>query len=288
VGIATTLLSLPPEIRNRIDEFALNSNGALFYFASDAASKRRSFFFTHRRLDSHSPTEFDQLQFVNRQLYSETAGLEIKYSPYLAFYRYTPELPQDAQAVEFLLSISAKRRHWVSKIEIFAGDIPKDYQAMLLDTPEILSSLDDIYLERWYLTIQYHPALWYSGPTPEDYERCAYICAAYSLIFRGDDKDTMFAPTATFQPVSMFRITRALASNEDLFFIKQAKKWREEVELFLKAPNFRFFPSVVNENRQVVHHPIGPIELEYAFVSSSWINPEIARRQIIEWYMQGL
>lgn len=281
MGKPKTLVSLPPEIRNRIYEFALNSDGALCYFAAEASSNRKSFFYTHPQPDSHSPTEFNQVKFVNRQLYSETAGLELKHCAYVVFRRtYMDELPPGAQAVEFLLSISANKRHWVSKMKILASIVPKNYQTMLVDTPVTLSSLDHICLKRRHLQIHYHPDLWYGGPSLEDYEHCAFIGALYSFLFRGDDKDSLFAPTSTFQPSARLRITRIFATEAatESLWIKLARKWRDEVDLLLQAPNFRFFPSLSNESKELVSHPIG---LESAFIPVRYINPEKAREQIM-------
>jgi hypothetical protein len=104
-----TLLSLPPEIRNRIYEFAMNSNGALFYFVADVSSNRKSLFHTNFQSDVHKATDFDQLKFVNRQLYSKTAGLELKRCTSLVFdHTCNLEVVQGAQEVDLLRPISVK------------------------------------------------------------------------------------------------------------------------------------------------------------------------------------
>ena len=159
---------------------------------------------------------------------------------------------------------------------------------MLLDTSETLSALDDICLERQDLQIRYHPPLWYVGSSSQDYECCAYVGAMYTFLFRGDGKDSLFAPTSTFQPVSRFHITSIFEieyAGRSIRWVDIARNWRDKVGLFLKAPNFRFVPSVQNGNK-VLAPPL--IELEDAFTSVLYINPETARKQVMERCMEEL
>ncbi|KAJ4301689.1 hypothetical protein N0V90_003782 [Kalmusia sp. IMI 367209] len=79
-------LALPGELRNRIIQYALTSPSQTLYYNHhhDHAHSNHKPLFT-------GPTgrEFNQLKYVCRQLYAETAGLEIKYNT-LRF-----ELPED-------------------------------------------------------------------------------------------------------------------------------------------------------------------------------------------------
>lgn len=78
---SSPLLNLPPELRNIIIEHALTSSTRALQF--NASSKQKPIF-------EDAPThEFNQLKYVCKQLYTETAGLEIKYNA-LRF-----ELPED-------------------------------------------------------------------------------------------------------------------------------------------------------------------------------------------------
>ena len=83
------LLDLPGEIRNLIFEHALSNSLGLLLWVDPAGthrlcrqhSRERSFmaYLFSSRADA-SRVEFNQLQFVSRQLWSETHGIERRYN----------------------------------------------------------------------------------------------------------------------------------------------------------------------------------------------------------------
>lgn len=84
----SALLSLPPELRNRIFAYTLTSRTQILQYApSPKANHHRPVFSDPS--SSHPTRDFNQLKYVCRQLYLETAGLEIKYNA-LRF-----DLPED-------------------------------------------------------------------------------------------------------------------------------------------------------------------------------------------------
>lgn len=79
------LLSLPPELRNRIFACALTSSTSTLDY-SPTSTPNRPIFSDPANPNTH---EFNQLKYACRQLYAETAGLEVKHNA-LRF-----ELPED-------------------------------------------------------------------------------------------------------------------------------------------------------------------------------------------------
>lgn len=86
MATSKTLLSLPSEIRNRIYMFTLGGRNLLYYCGNDASSTYKPSFYIGAQLGLDKPTEFNELKRVNRQLYFQTAGLELKYYSVLIFH----------------------------------------------------------------------------------------------------------------------------------------------------------------------------------------------------------
>ena len=79
-------LSLPAELRNQIIAYALTSSTSTLQYNSPLSLRQSKPVFE----DIHDPgREFNQLKYVCKQLYDETAGLEVRYNA-LRF-----ELPED-------------------------------------------------------------------------------------------------------------------------------------------------------------------------------------------------
>jgi hypothetical protein len=72
---SSPLLSLPPELRNRIFASALTSSTSTLQYSPFSKNNRPIF------SDATHPTqEFNQLKYTCHQLYTETAGLEVKHN----------------------------------------------------------------------------------------------------------------------------------------------------------------------------------------------------------------
>ncbi|KAF1916022.1 hypothetical protein BDU57DRAFT_538363 [Ampelomyces quisqualis] len=82
---AFNLLQLPPELRNTIYEMALTFDKSLHLLLDVISGSKWSRLLTHPHISSRlGPTEFNQLKYVNKQLYSEVALLELKFSDLVA------------------------------------------------------------------------------------------------------------------------------------------------------------------------------------------------------------
>jgi hypothetical protein len=72
---SSPLLSFPPELRNRIFAYALTCSSSTLQYSPLSTHNRPIF------ADADHPTEeFNQLKYACRQLYTETAGLEVKHN----------------------------------------------------------------------------------------------------------------------------------------------------------------------------------------------------------------
>lgn len=124
------LLDLPGELRNWIFKYALISPEPLYYHSrSDATSSTMGTILKLgilvEKLDALEPVqEFNQLKFVNKQLYAETAGLEIKYNS-IAFQAQCPEDEPSKQArsaeqtfLDFVAPMSGHRIVWLTRVTI--------------------------------------------------------------------------------------------------------------------------------------------------------------------------
>ncbi|OAG09705.1 uncharacterized protein CC84DRAFT_1202368 [Paraphaeosphaeria sporulosa] len=80
------LLSLPPELRNRIFAYALTSSTSTLQYSLASTPNHPVFSDT---ANANHNQEFNQLKYACRQLYAETAGLEVKHNA-LRF-----DLPED-------------------------------------------------------------------------------------------------------------------------------------------------------------------------------------------------
>ncbi len=82
-----SLLGLPGEIRNRICEYVLTAKQQLIF--APTFQKEEGYFKENNKIELHATSfdnysdtskEFNQIKYVSRQLYKETAGLEAKFN----------------------------------------------------------------------------------------------------------------------------------------------------------------------------------------------------------------
>jgi len=119
-------LDLPPEIRNHIYQFALTS--AFGYLRLQSPSEPGTTIHSsvspsiddafHRTLlinsdDADLDTEFNQLKFVSKQLYQETAGIEVRFNDIVIAKKWSSELSLGTQLLQFIQLVSISKRHWL-------------------------------------------------------------------------------------------------------------------------------------------------------------------------------
>jgi len=116
----SSLLALPGEIRNKIYQFVLTSPDALRYRESSKRIQKPIFYSLGSQRaehgDENEQSEFNELKYVNKQLYNETAALELKYNVLRFNGHPSDKLPAIANLTNFLGSIATTRKAWLRTI----------------------------------------------------------------------------------------------------------------------------------------------------------------------------
>lgn len=280
------LVSLPPEIRNHIYEFALTpKRGALGHVEVRTSAGTTSFLCETGHAESTLGSEFNQLKYVNRQLYSETATMELKYSGNLVFHDvYSPLRPSGAQAVRFLSSLPPKKCTWLRMITIKATVSANRF---IRDSATTLSRLDQFCSQYSNLGVAYELPSWTFDPTEGQYAVSLYQGLFYSVLLRQENVNN--------SALSVFINPLMASPNGDLPdqnvpdggspLIRTAREWRDNETLSFKSKNLRFFPVVRDEDGRRSRNVAG---LAAAF--SSWlpVMAQAARVKIEGWSKNGL
>ncbi|KAF3010961.1 hypothetical protein E8E13_010443 [Curvularia kusanoi] len=274
-----TLLTLPPELRNLIYKYVLTPDTTknLQYCAGEEGRKAYLSTWT----DDAGPNanvEFNKLKYVNRQLYAETAALELVYTHGLVFRRLPGSEPGGATAVRFLLELSPKKCTWLSTIRIQETLPQKEsavrgpHQATLRDSPETMSSLDKICTEHPKLNVQYQPPHWRlsSSDGPAWYHFFFIIGAIYAYLLRDREQSSILTPFVELQI-------------RDSQIVPAAKEWLSAAQP-LRAPNLRFYPRLTTLDKDTRN-------LSLFTIPSAQLDPRVSVRDykvhIQEWLSNG-
>ncbi|KAF1916021.1 hypothetical protein BDU57DRAFT_538362 [Ampelomyces quisqualis] len=114
------LLDLPAELRNKIFEYALTCPNGLHVRTLAIPSKRLAW--RHILLAAHDQhldllsrsNEFNQLKFVNKQLYLETAHTELKHNNITATTKYNGDLGPGYQFIAWVRAVPPEKRAWLA------------------------------------------------------------------------------------------------------------------------------------------------------------------------------
>lgn len=262
------LSALPGEIRNRIYEYALTCSTELRYIEDVTAKQSKPILYQApqdctciggyvmveeytipRKCVLHAkPTEFNQLKYVNRKLYEETAGLELKLNP-LVFRRATDSVRTcGEQLVDFLQCLSPKFLPWLNKI--FLNDTLRETESLILrENPETLMLLDRFCSTYTHIEMRYSLPKWRLCTTNANLDgyECFFsegLCISYAL--RRDDHSRLFQPHV--QAEYREKITQLFHEDGDADEELEStiKRWVFERLERLVAPNMRFVPSIMN------------------------------------------
>jgi hypothetical protein len=147
------LLRLPGELRNRIYEFALttgpdnplNLAEPSVRYEDGQLRRRKAYSSTKSRSDSLD-NEFNQLKYASRQLYTETAGLELQ-SSCIRFsgqvVRGTLESGPAATFVSFLRTCSPSKSSWITRVHLQIGGNAKLLHTLLIEEPSHFITIAD-------------------------------------------------------------------------------------------------------------------------------------------------
>ncbi|KAH4068847.1 hypothetical protein HBH98_077440 [Parastagonospora nodorum] len=119
------LLALPAEIRNLIYEFALTRDEVRVHWVTGTTRLRLK---PELRVSSNPKASINQLKFVSRQLYQETAGTELKYNR-VVFDDSSPSA-STKRFFRFVTSCSAPKLQWLRQVVIEEKSNKEDESTM--------------------------------------------------------------------------------------------------------------------------------------------------------------
>jgi hypothetical protein len=169
--VSSPLLRLPGEIRNSILAFALHEKDGLHY--SKISEDKSVLTSRADALDSSN-----QLKFVSRQLYEETAGLELRYNK-VNFLSDSERGTAGEQFLRFTRMLGASKISWLSSLSLRDRKEPPKSIKKIPETLEVMEAINSFCLAHPACNVSYI----FSG---FDYDTSSEI----SWDFGGSDYDT--------------------------------------------------------------------------------------------------
>jgi hypothetical protein len=246
------LFRLPGELRNRVYELVLTSSEPLRYSVYSADQVEKPVLGVATTSDRVT-LEFNQLKYVNKALYAECAGLEIKYSD-ISFGSYINEgKPPGYQFIAWVETMTPTKQHWLNKTTITLQDPysatkkPAFRLQSVPDTAHTIAQLAEFCRTHSNITMTYSLPHW-KLPTG------AYYPSQSLERERWDDAIWYAREAAHFyyhalrppemHPKTMPAHTSILFRSKNL--PKQARRWRNFTGAgleTLQAENLRFIPG---------------------------------------------
>ena len=131
-------LSLHAELRNHILQHALTEAHLLLYIEPTATTKARIF-----KPIADIQREFNEIKYVCKQLYAETAGLEIKYSTIEFYGDFPAEKGPGMKFLEFMLTCAPTKAAWFHHVELTtnrAGHQNDNFE-MMIEPPATMTCI---------------------------------------------------------------------------------------------------------------------------------------------------
>ncbi|KAH4001728.1 hypothetical protein HBI13_059920 [Parastagonospora nodorum] len=276
-------LSLPAELRNKIYEFVLSATSDLLVKMVRGTSRRSK---KPRLTDYDTPEqEFNQIKFVNRQLYAETAGMEVSFNrircgiqvgvkSYRPIHRFR----------QFVKECAPGKWKWLRHIVLGPPFSPKDEDVFgwMYNNRHHVIALINLCIANPHLTLHLHIPGWpdyMSGP--HNAYRLVFMGAVFERLFRDRDLTDMIPESKD----------RTLDEIDSSYIYPLLKGDVEQVKtLGPLAPNLRFHPIafVIDEEqfRQEAfaswqHYAIDPQVLPHDAIDN-WV------RYVRKWFLEGI
>lgn len=250
---SSILLRLPGEIRNRVYKYALYSPSGLHCKRVYRALwyGERSTRYTLSIEDNHggrSNVDINQLKYANRQLHSETAGLELKINRII--FSIEPGVSFDphpiVQLQSFIEEMAWPKHSWLRTL-VLRPEIPDSLSRSAIDS--IPSFMEDIFRFDFYHLSNF----WKRN---EDVQ-IKYVISSWKPAFSRNVGNTSYE--THFNPYAMMDygvfLSNALLDKDMSFMVhnhwgarilkEMAFKWSKDVRtLRAKLPALKFFPAV--------------------------------------------
>ncbi|KAI4640031.1 hypothetical protein J4E93_008831 [Alternaria ventricosa] len=263
------LLRLPAELRNTIYELTLTASRSLHHHKPDAAGKKPYFYLR----DDKSPVDYNQLKYANKQLYAETAGLELKFNDITFSEGSKDALPSDA-LIDWVSSVSITKRSWIKTISIRPDSV--DDLNLIGESPDAVARLTQLCNGIPNVKVKYYKPSWvYQSDFGIGFFFTLAQCFSYA--FRG----------------KIFKYLFNVAVDQDMAII-YATRWRKghhykspKVELVrLQAENLKYFPIMPTDT------PVPVIKADYTIARDDEVIPEaeqwIGNKYLREWMEHGI
>ncbi|KAF2244824.1 hypothetical protein BU26DRAFT_568819 [Trematosphaeria pertusa] len=238
-----SFLGLPSELRNKVYKEALTADSKLLYWLQTWEDDNPRQILTLLRVDyslgcNNEP--FNQLKYVNRQLYRETAGLELKFNT-LSFYHYKSST---AALFTFAATITPSKLAWLTLVVVRAAGNCVSMRGPAPESPDI-SMIVYFCKQNPRVQLRYiFPRFKYpNGLAPLEFMGTG---VALCVALKGDDTLHDVTPPDFAWP-------------DDL--IRMAKKWRANGgfgELFKGVTNFTVFPHYSHLDQSFVADCLSP------------------------------
>ncbi|KAF2244828.1 hypothetical protein BU26DRAFT_568823 [Trematosphaeria pertusa] len=245
------LLQLPAELRNHIYEYVLTAPDGLQYERRKIWAEPPKTFLCLPKFASEA-IEFNQLKYVNRQLYNETAGLELKFNP-IAFPSWLDEdlPPPGCQFLLFMGRLDTPKRSILRTIILLPETIWGE--CSIHEDAEDLVKINDFCKENPHATVK-------------------YICSGFSYVEQPFDNIQNISTGNFFAAAT---ILLWVFRKQELQLPFSASPWEDELRLAKRCSlrhmskceafveNFRVFPPTtdfddvfVDTCRQEYHAPV--------------------------------
>lgn len=301
--------NLPGEVRSQIYEYVLTSSSRLRYFDNTGTSRPKPIFYESKGcFDSGgefdesatqhgstlpiSPPEFNQLKYVNRQLYKETAGLELKYNE-LDFVAPVGSVePCGRQLINFMTYLKPSMHAWLTTVTVGQPvDIAADSSSFMSDSFETVKLLDQICHKYPHIKVRVILPGWRLCPDQDEKPLDNFIgrglLFAWSL--RGDSSLSIFhQPTQRLSMMNMHTLI-GRGSNHSEHGRRDNPyqgiiKWGVARMHRLTAPNLRFVPVVMLGGGGLA----GLSDLHRVWEGMPRISSEAVLLKSEEWISEGI
>ncbi|KAF1848610.1 uncharacterized protein K460DRAFT_415146 [Cucurbitaria berberidis CBS 394.84] len=227
------LISLPAELRNIIYNFTFPTTSSLVYKTPSRYEKRGILYEANIVNCSNTQAkEYNQLKYANRQLYKETADLELIHNEITFQQNFDWDDTPVEQLYSFTNTLLARKLHWLTRIvlrpSVYSLYMKDDHTNLVeaIDSWEKVACRFEAYPQ---LAVKYVLSTFQSSHATS----AGYIENAESFILSGIE---IAMAIRKYDPSYALSPPRFIPWKDQL-------RWDETIELERRLPNFRIFPN---------------------------------------------
>lgn len=227
-----------------------------------------------QQVHDEKPIEYNQLKYVNRQLWAEKAGLELKFND-IAFDINPDHLPLSDLLTAWVSSISVAKRSWIKTITIRYGNMAPEQKDFSADGPNAIARLTQVCDDVPSMRVKYHVPFWTFGSFQSWRNFCFFVTGeSIEYAYRGGIFDRLPLGTSASDNLKIF-----------------GDQWRDsgcpKVQLAqLQARNLTYFPDVPADT------PVPIFKKDYTVAEGDEVLPEaeqwIGNKYFREWMEHGI